>query len=132
MSEPQEKAELEEKKKADGENEKITEQIYEMKGIAGHFYLTENGEFKWIPSSTACGCKENTKRILEVLKKMPDDRRAVWAQRLDLEEAKIACPMIRNEVDLCAEFDDLCTAYRKPLTNKESDEKRGEVNSRNE
>jgi len=96
MSEQQEKTESEEKKKADGQNEKLTE-IYEMEGIAGHFYLTENGEFKWIPSSKACGCIEDTKRILEVLKMMPSDRRAVWTQRLDLEEAKTTCPVMCKE-----------------------------------
>jgi len=128
---PTEKSETEEKRPSE-ESEKPKQPVYVMKGIPVHAYLTETGEFRWIPAFEACGDREKARRIVEVLKKIPSDRRAVWAQRLDLEEAKITCPVIRDEVGLCKEFDDLCTAYRKPLTNKESDEKRGEVNSRNE
>jgi len=39
-----------------------------------------------------------------------------------LDEAKVTCPVIRKEVDLCKEFDQLCAAYSKPATNKKSDE----------
>jgi len=119
MSE-KENIESEEKKKADRDNEREThaEQVYEMKGIAGHFYLTENGEFKWIPAAKVCVNKGSAKRFLEILKKIPADRRAVWAQRLDVDEAKITCPIIRKEVDLCKEFDEFCAAYTKPQENK--------------
>jgi len=120
MSESEEKRKQEEKPPE--ENEKPKDQVYVMKGIPVHAYLTETGEFRWIPAFEACGDREKAKRIVEVLKKIPADRRAVWAQRLDLDEAKVTCPVIRKEVDLCKEFDELCAAYSKPLTNKKSDE----------
>ena len=99
-----------------GESEEKTrqERVYEVKGIPIHVYLIETGEFRWIPTFQACGDKENAKKILEVLKKMPEDRRAVWASRLDTEQAKTTCPVIRNETDLCEEFDQFCAAYNKP------------------
>ena len=56
------------------------EQAYYMKGIPIHAYLSENGEFRWIPAAVACSNKENTKDILEVLKKMPEDRRLFGVQ----------------------------------------------------
>ena len=91
---------------------------YSMKGIPINAYLSENGEFKWIPNTTACNNKENTKNILEVLKKMPEDRRAVWAARLDKEQTLTTCPIIQNESDLRKEFDEISTAYNKPKPEK--------------
>jgi len=91
----------------------------------------DTGEFRWIPAFEACGDKEKAKRIVEVLKKIPADRRAVWAQRLDLEEAKITCPVISKEVDLCKDFDDLCAAYSKPVGTRPNEKHEG-GESRNE
>jgi hypothetical protein len=85
-----------------------------MKGIPVNAYLIETGEFRWIPASTACANKEKAKEILEVLQKIPEDRRAVWASRLDKEQAEMTCPIIRKEADLCKEFDEFCNAYNKP------------------
>jgi len=130
MSESEEKRNREETKPAE-ENEKPKEHVYMMRGIPVHAYLTDTGEFRWIPAFEACGDKEKAKRIVEVLKKIPADRRTVWAQRLDLEEAKITCPVIRNEVDLCKDLDDLCTAYRRPVGTR-PDEKRNGGESSNE
>jgi len=109
-----------------GESEEKTKQehVYEVKGIPVHAYLLETGEFRWIPTFQACGDKENAKKILEVLRKMPEDRRAVWASRLDTEQAQITCPIIRKEADLCKEFDELCAAYSKPKL-KSTDQKNG-------
>jgi predicted class III extradiol MEMO1 family dioxygenase len=90
------------------------EHTFEIKGIPVHAYLIETGEFRWVPTAQTCGDKENAKKILEVLKKMPEDRRAVWASRLDTEHTKTKCPIIRTEPDLCKEFDELCAAYNKP------------------
>ena len=89
------------------------EHAYYMKGIPIHAYLSENGEFRWIPAPVACDSKENTKDILEVLKKMPEDRRAVWGSRLDKDQAKIGCPIIRDDTDICQEFDEFCAACDK-------------------
>jgi hypothetical protein len=89
------------------------EQAYFMKGIPIHAYLSENGEFRWVPATIACDSKENTKDILEVLKKMPEDRRAVWASRLDRDQTKTSCPILRDNTDICQEFDEFCTAYDK-------------------
>jgi len=109
-----------------GESEEKTrqERVYEVKGIPIHVYLIETGEFRWIPTFQACGDKENAKKILEVLKKMPEDRRAVWASRLDTEQAKMTCPVIRKEADLCKEFDEFCAAYNRPKL-KETDKRKG-------
>jgi len=123
MSEPQEKTELEER--PNEESKKPKEPIYVPKGIPVHAYLTDTGEFRWIPAFEACGDRETAKRIVEVLKKIPADRRAVWAQRLDLEEAKTTCPIIRKEADLCKDFDDLCAAYSKPVGTKPGEEHKG-------
>ena len=93
MSNPQEK--------------KKTELPYKIRGIPVHAYVTESGEFRWIPAAQACSDKDNAERILEVLKKMPNDRRTVWASRLDMEQTKKSCPVIRDE--LCGDFDEFIT-----------------------
>lgn len=98
----------------DSEEKTKKEQVYTVKGIPVSVYLSETGDFRWIPASLACDDKEKAKEFLEVLKKMPEDRRAVWASRLDTEQAKTTCPVIRNESDLCKEFDQFCAAYNKP------------------
>ena len=90
------------------------EHVYTVKGVPIKVYLSETGDFRWIPTSPACGDKEHAKEFLEVLQKMPTDRRAVWATRLDAEQAKIACPIINEDPDLCKTFDQLCAAYNKP------------------
>jgi len=87
------------------------ESPYQMKGIPVNAYLIETGEFRWIPKTQACTNKEKARQILEVLKKMPDDRQRVWASRLDIEQTKTKCPVIRKEADLCREFDEYCSAY---------------------
>jgi len=107
----------------DSEEQTKHKRAYELKGIPINAYLIETGEFRWTPTSQACRDKENAKKILEVLKKMPEDRRAVWASRLDTEQAKATCPIIRKEADLCNEFDQLCDAYKKPKL-KRTDERR--------
>lgn len=107
----------------DSEEQTKHERTYELKGIPINAYLIETGEFRWTPTSQACSDKENAKKILEVLKKMPEDRRAVWASRLDKEQAKITCPIIRKEADLCKEFDEFCDAYKRPKS-KGTDERR--------
>ena len=98
---------------ADSEEKTRQEPVYTVKGIPINAYLIETGEFRWTPTSQACGDKENARKILQVLKKMPEDRRKVWASRLDTEQAKMACPIIRKETDLCEEFDQFCAAYNK-------------------
>lgn len=112
-----------------GSSEEKTKQepVYTMDGIPINAYLIETGEFRWIPTAQACGDKEKTKRILEVLKKMPDDRRAVWASRLDIEQTKIRCPIIPKETDLCNEFDEFCAAYNRPNLKRADKGKGGEV-----
>jgi len=98
----------------DSEEKTKHEPAYKMKGIPINAYLIETGEFRWIPTAQACGDKENTKRILEVLKKMPEDRRAVWGSRLDIKQTKMKCPIIPKEADLCKEFDEFCAVYNRP------------------
>lgn len=114
--------EPEEDNKPAKETSKKPRDTYELKGLPILAYLVETGDFKWIPTCDACATKENSEKILEVLRKMPEDRRKVWAQRLDLEQAKITCPVIRRESDLCEEFDELCAAYKPPNRIKEKPE----------
>lgn len=103
------------------------EEVYEVKGIPVHAYLIETGEFRWIPTFQACGNKENAERVLEVLKKMPEDRRAVWASRLDKDQAKMTCPVISKEADLCEKFDEFCAAYSRSKPEKAEKMKGGEM-----
>jgi hypothetical protein len=110
VSEPQEKARQ--------------EGVYIVKGVPVKVYLSETGDFRWIPTSPACGDSEHAKEFLEVLKKMPEDRRAVWASRLDAEQTTITCPIIREDADLCTAFDQLCAAYNKPKL-KQTEETNG-------
>jgi len=111
----------------DSEEKTKHEPAYKMKGIPINAYLIETGEFRWIPTAQACGDKENTKRILEVLKKMPEDRRAVWGSRLDIEQTKMKCPIIRKEPDLCKEFDQFCAAYDRTNLKRTHKKKGGEM-----
>lgn len=111
---------------ADSEEKTKQEPVYNVKGIPIHAYLIETGEFRWIPAVQACGNKENTKRILEVLKKMPEDRRAVWASRLDIEQTKMKCPIISKEADLRKEFNEFCAAYNRSKLKRTDKTKGGE------
>ena len=110
----------------DSEEKTKHEPVYNVKGIPIHAYLIETGEFRWIPTVQACCDKENAKKILEVLKKMPEDRRAVWASRLDTEQAKTKCPIFREEADLCKEFDEFCAAYNRSKLKRADKRKGGE------
>lgn len=112
-----------------GDSEEKTKQepVYKVKGIPIHAYLIETGEFRWIPTFQACGDRENAKKTLEVLKKMPEDRRAVWASRLDKKQAKMTCPVIRKEADLCKEFDEFCAAYSRSKPERAEKMKGGEM-----
>jgi len=110
----------------DDSQQKKREPVYTVKGIPIQAYLIETGEFRWTPTSQACIDKENAKRILDVLKKMPEDRRTVWASRLDTDQAKMACPVIRTEADLCKEFDEFCAAYNRPELKRTDTRKGGE------
>jgi hypothetical protein len=87
------------------------QQTYYMKGIPIHAYLSENGEFRWVP--TSCDDEEKARMTLGVLKKMPDDRRDVWGSRLDREDTIARCPVIKNEPELSKEFDEFFAAYDK-------------------
>lgn len=90
---------------------KTKESVYRMKGIPINAYLDETGEFRWVP--TACSDEESVRMTLGVLKEMPDDRRDVWATRLDREDTIARCPVIKNEPELSKEFDEFCVAYDK-------------------
>lgn len=107
----------------DPEEKTKQERVYRMEGIPISAYLSETGEFRWVPTAQACCDSQNTKRMLEVLKKMPEDRRTVWASRLDIEQTKMKCPVIRKETDLCKEFDEFCAAYDR--TKKSADKRKG-------
>lgn len=50
---------------------------------------------------------------MEVLNKMPGDRRDVWAPRLDREDTIARCPVIKNEPELSKEFNEFCAAHEK-------------------
>jgi hypothetical protein len=91
-------------------NQELT---YSVKGIPVSVYLNQKGDFYWTPTKPACQDKEKAKEFLELLQKMPEDRRAVWATRLDAEQTVTTCPIIRQEADLCKEFDGICAAYDK-------------------
>ena len=109
------------------ESEKAKQEpVYRVKGIPANVYLIENGEFRWIPASSACGDKEKAKEILQVLGKMPEDRRVIWVSRLDQDQAKMTCPVFQKEADLCKEFDEFCTAYSKVRSEKADKGKGGE------
>lgn len=109
---------------SDVEEKTQQEPVYSVKGIPIHAYLIETGDFRWTPTSQACGDRENAKKTLEVLKKMPEDRRAVWGSRLDTEQAKILCPVITKEADLCKEFDEFCAAYSAPQVERNRQKER--------
>jgi len=106
---------------------KKREPVYDVKGIPIHAYLIETGEFRWIPTSEACGNRENANKILKVLRKMPEDRRSVWVSRLDAEQTKKMCPVIHEEADLCKEFDELYAAYSKPKLKRTNRAKGGDL-----
>lgn len=108
------------------ENEK-QEPVYNVKGIPINAYLIETGEFRWVPTVQICRDEESAKRILEVLKKMPEDRRAVWASRLDIEQTKMKCPIIPKEADLCKEFDEFCATYNRSKPKSADKNKGGEL-----
>lgn len=98
------------------EEEEKFQPFYKMKGIPVHAFLIETGEFNWIPVQQTCSNSEKAKEILEVLKKMPEDRRAVWATRLDIKQTREICPIIKNEENLSKEFDEFCSTYNKLKT----------------
>ena len=107
--------------------EKNPEHSYSMKGIPIHAYLTQNGEFNWIPTSQACTSKKQTREILRMLEGLPEDRRAVWASRLDINQTKTKCPIIHDDNDLRTEFDNFCSTYNSSKLRKTKPAKRGET-----
>ena len=112
---------------SDSQEKTKHERVYYMKGVPIHAYLSETGEFQWVQASQVCSDKENAKSILEVLQKMPENRRSVWASRLDAEQAKLTCPVIGSEADLCKEFDEFCASYNRPARARKQPVKEMEV-----
>lgn len=93
------------------EEQRRPRQSFTIRGIETLVYLTETGDFRWIPASEACKNSERTRRILEVLDSMPEDRREVWASRLDVAQTKANCPIINQEDEIRREFDALGAVY---------------------
>jgi hypothetical protein len=107
----------------DSEEKRKPEQTFTIKGIPILAYLTETGDFRWIPTPQACNNSEQTRQILAVLNDMPEDRKVVWASRLDIAQTKTNCPIINKEDEIRKEFDALSSTYdaaklRNAKTNK--------------
>ena len=107
---------------------KQKESAYVMKGLPLLGFLTETGDFRWVPHRDACNSSERARETLEVLKKMPLDRRNVWGTRLDVDKTIATCPIIRQDQDLSKEFDEFCEVYdaskvksAKPTTKGETE-----------
>lgn len=56
---------------------KKQEPPYTLKGIPTNSFVIQTGDFGWIPHASACNDKEHALAILEVLGKMPKDKRLV-------------------------------------------------------
>jgi hypothetical protein len=84
-----------------------------MKGMPLNVDIDEAGEFRCVPDSSACEDKEGARTILDIFRKMPEDRRAVWVSRLDHEETFKRCPVIKKDPVLSKEFDECYVAYGK-------------------
>lgn len=93
------------------ENKTGQPKAYELNGVSILVYLLENGEFGWTPTTQACGDKESAKRFLAVLKKMPRDKREVWAKRLDIEQTITTCPLVNNDADVSKDFAQFCDTH---------------------
>jgi len=65
------------------ESEKAKQEpVYRVKGIPANVYLIENGEFRWIPASSACGDKEKAKPFFdEVIARFPKSDQARVAKK---------------------------------------------------
>jgi hypothetical protein len=90
---------------------KKQEPPYTLKGIPIHGYLTETGDFKWIPHASACGDKEHALEIPKTLEKMSEDKRHVWATRFDEEKAIAVCPIIHEDKDIAQVFAEFFSPY---------------------
>jgi hypothetical protein len=106
---------------------KQKESKYIMKGLPLHAFLTETGDFRWIPHSDACNSSERARETLQVLKKMPRDRRNVWGTRLDIDKTIAACPIIRQDQSISKEFDEFCEAYDTTNVKNAKPNKKGEA-----
>ena len=97
----------------ESESSKNKRKVYRMKGMPLNVDIDETGEFRCVPDPSACEGKEGAKTILDVFRKMPQDRREVWVSRLDHEETFKRCPVIKKDPELSREFDELYAAYGK-------------------
>lgn len=79
---------------------KKQEPPYTLKGIPIKAFVTETGDFRWIPDPSACGDKEHALEILEVLTRMSKDKGRVWITRFDGEKALAVCPIIKEDQHL--------------------------------
>lgn len=101
---------------------KKQEPPYRMKGIPIHAFLTETGDFRWIPDASACSDKEHALEIPEVMVKMSEDKKRVWASRFDLEKAIAVCSIIKEDQDLSRAFAELFSPQdpSKPRNTKQA------------
>ena len=84
---------------------------YIIKGFSAKTYLSQTGDFRWTPTAPTCNNIEKAEEFLEVLQKMPTDRRNVWTARLDTQQTLKTCPIIRKNPKLHKNFDQLTAAY---------------------
>ena len=108
----------------DSKDAKPKDELYKMKGIPVNAYLNETGEFKWIP--TECNDENSIKEMIDVLTKMPEDRREVWGKRLDREITITRCPIIQNKPELSATIDKFLAAHDKKNPKTYNKTNRGE------
>jgi len=85
-------------------DEKKPEPPYTLKGISHNGFVTETGDFRWIPHLSACGDKEHALEILEILTKMPKDKGRVWIDRFDREKAIAVCRIIKEDQHVSQAF----------------------------
>jgi hypothetical protein len=85
---------------------------FKRRRLPGQIDLDDSGEFAWVLSPEACGTEEEAKESLDILEKLPAERRSVLVKRLDRDGTLLQCPCIRNSPVLSKKLDDLVSAYR--------------------
>jgi hypothetical protein len=87
---------------------------YQQSRFNAELEINSNGDFRWVPTGTACELREGLLSVVKTVRSMPREREYVWGKRFDLAATKERCPLARADPEVSSALDEFAAAYQGP------------------